>query len=294
MGLRFPNPVGLAAGFDKDGRYVDALFKLGFGFIEIGTLTPKTQAGNPKPRLFRFDKEKAIINRMGFNNRGIDAAVADLAGKRFPGILGISIGKNKDTPLEQAVSDYRYSLQKAYLVADYIAINISSPNTLGLRDLQEGAYLSDLLAGLKNVQQELATQQKKYTPMIIKVAPDLAQGDLQHLAILALKFSIDGIVATNTTIDRPLPPSHPAHRMEGGLSGAPLRQKAEQTLAFLNGQLQGKIPLIASGGIMNPEDAKKRIELGASLIQLYSGLVFYGPFLPRDCANRLCSSFQKA
>jgi dihydroorotate dehydrogenase len=287
MGLRFPNPVGLAAGFDKDGRYVDALFKLGFGFIEIGTLTPKPQLGNPKPRLFRIEEEQAIINCMGFNNRGIDAAITELEKKCFPGILGISIGKNKDTPLEEAISDYRYGLEKAYKIADYIAINISSPNTLGLRSLQEEGYLHSFLAELKKTQQMLSTKHQKYTPLAVKVSPDLSANDLQHFARLALDFGIDGIIATNTTIDRPFPKGHRAHTLNGGLSGAPLRQKSEHTLVFLSQCLQGKIPIIATGGMMTPKDAKRRLALGASLVQLYSGLVFYGPMLPRDCAKCL-------
>ncbi len=273
FGLEFPNAVGLAAGLDKNGDYIDALARLGFGFIEVGTVTPKPQIGNPKPRLFRLPKEQALINRMGFNNRGIDYLVERVKASQYRGILGINIGKNATTPLEKAPQDYVICFQKAAPYASYITINISSPNTQGLRSLQHGEFLENLLRALKAEQ----AKQAKYVPLIVKIAPDLTDDEVHELAQAFLKFKIDGVIASNTTI---LPE-------KGGLSGSPLTQKSTEILRLFHQELQGKIPLIAAGGIMNSEDAAAKFAAGADLIQLYTGLIYAGPSLIAQCIKAL-------
>ena len=271
-GLEFKNPIGIAAGLDKNGDYIDALAKLGFGFIEIGTITPKPQIGNPKPRLFRLPKSRAIINRMGFNNKGIDALIANVKKAKYKGILGINIGKNASTPIESALDDYLICLKKAYPYASYITINISSPNTVGLRDLQHGEFLNQLLSGLKAEQGRLAQEHKRYVPLLVKVSPDLMETEIQALAAAFLKHQIDGVIATNTTISR-----EGVHSQEsGGLSGAPLTTRSTQILQALHLELQGKIPLIGVGGIMNAQDAETKFAAGADLIQVYTGLIYQG------------------
>lgn len=281
--LEFKNPIGLAAGLDKNGDYIDALASLGFGFIEIGTVTPKPQAGNPKPRLFRFPKEGAIINRMGFNNKGIDYLIGRVRRAKYKGILGINIGKNVTTPIEEALEDYLICLNKAYPFADYITVNISSPNTAGLRDLQHGEYLENLLAGLKAAQTSLSIQHKKYVPVLIKIAPDLTLQEIKTLSQSFLSQNIDGIIATNTTLLR-----EGVHSQEaGGLSGTPLFQHSTEVLALFKQELKGKIPIIAAGGIMDANAATAKFAAGADLVQLYTGLIYKGPSLILKCARRI-------
>ena len=288
MGLDFPNPVGLAAGLDKDGEHIDALSALGFGFIEIGTVTPRPQPGNPKPRLFRLPQAEAIINRMGFNNQGIDRLLANVRQADYRGILGINIGKNFDTPVENAARDYLVCLQKAYRYAGYIAVNISSPNTPHLRQLQNAEELSELLYLLKLNQQKLADEHGKYTPLAVKIAPDLEPAQIDAIAALLMKHQVDGVIATNTTLSRSGLETL-RHRDEvGGMSGAPLRQRATAVIRRLHAALQGALPIIGVGGIMSGADAKEKMEAGASLIQIYSGLIYRGPALVGEIAQALC------
>lgn len=287
MGLDFPNPVGMAAGLDKDGKHIKALEELGFGFIEIGTVTPRAQPGNPKPRLFRIPQAEAIINRMGFNNQGIDNLLSNVRQTNYCGILGINIGKNVDTPIERAVEDYLICLRKAYCDADYLVVNISSPNTPHLRELQKGEELDQLLSMLKSDQQRLADEHGKYTPLVIKIAPDLDTPQIDAIGALLMKHRIDGVIATNTTLSRQGVESLPYADKAGGLSGAPLRQRATKIVHRLNLVLQGALPIIAAGGIMCAADAKEKIDAGASLIQIYSGLVYKGPELVGEIAQAL-------
>jgi dihydroorotate dehydrogenase len=287
MGLDFPNRVGLAAGLDKDGDYIDALASLGFGFIEIGTVTPRAQAGNPQPRLFRLSEGNAIINRMGFNNKGIDHLIYNVQQAKFKGILGINIGKNAATPIEEACGDYLICLKKAYAHASYITINISSPNTSGLRNLQHGVFLEDLLGALKQEQKHLAQVQQKQVPLIVKVAPDLTEAEIVALADTFLRLDVEGVIATNTTIGREGVAFSKAGKEAGGLSGAPLTQKSTEVLKLFKRELKDKIPLIASGGIMTPDIALEKIQAGASLVQLYTGLIYQGPQLVQGCVRAL-------
>jgi dihydroorotate dehydrogenase len=288
FGLQFPNPIGLAAGLDKNGDYIDALGRLGFGFIEIGTVTPKPQKGNPAPRMFRLVPEQAIINRMGFNNKGVDYLVKQLKRKKYHGILGINIGKNATTPLTQAIEDYRYCLAKVYSHASYVVVNISSPNTPGLRNLQAGDYLVHLLRDLKQEQHRLAEQYEKYTPMLVKVAPDLHDDDIGEMVQAFSEYRIDGVITTNTTINRNEVMESAYANETGGLSGQPLFEKATEVLAKFKKQLAPyNIPLIASGGIMSEKQAAMKIAAGADLIQLYTGLVFRGPELIAACCAEL-------
>lgn len=287
MGLSFPNPVGLAAGFDKNADYVDALAALGFGFIEVGTITPKPQAGNSKPRLFRLTEEQAIINRMGFNNKGVDYIVERLKHTAYRGILGINIGKNRDTSLAQAVDDYVEGFRKLAPYASYVTVNISSPNTPELRKLQQGNLLIDLLSTLKNEQAKLSQQQNKYVPLVVKIAPDLSQQEIRELADIILQQHIDGIIATNTTIARNGVENSIYANESGGLSGKPLCHKSTEVVKELHSILQNKIPIIASGGVMDAKAAQEKLAAGASLIQIYSGFVFQGPTLIRDIVGVL-------
>ncbi len=295
-GLNFKNPIGLAAGLDKNGEYLDALGKLGFGFIEIGTVTPKPQIGNPKPRLFRLRKSHALINRMGFNNQGIDQLIKNIQyssyqkkSQKKSGILGINIGKNASTPLEHALEDYLICLEKAYLYADYITVNISSPNTEKLRELQHGEYFEALLKGLKKSQADLAMKYQKYVPLCIKISPDLSIPEVQEIADLCERHQIDGIIATNTTVSREgLDVKLEKNALQkGGLSGEPLRQKSTQVLQILSQRLGGKLPLIASGGILSPQAAESKFLAGARLIQIYTGLIDQGPGLIQKIAFKI-------
>lgn len=287
MGLDFNNPVGLAAGLDKNGDYIDALAALGFGFIEIGTVTPRPQPGNPKPRLFRLPEHQAIINRMGFNNLGIDHLLAQVKQSRYPGILGINIGKNVDTPIEQAADDYLIGLRKAYAAASYITINISSPNTKNLRQLQQGDEIKSLISALKEEQLKLQREYGKYVPLALKIAPDLSTDEITHIAKLLLEFEIDGVIATNTTIARDMIANHPLANEAGGLSGAPVKKKSTLVVRGLAAELNGKIPIIAAGGILSADDAREKFSAGARLVQVYSGLIYRGPQLIADIVRSL-------
>ena len=287
MGIQFPNPVGLAAGLDKNGAYIDALADLGFGFIEIGTITPRPQAGNPHPRLFRLPKAKAIINRMGFNNDGVDKLIENVKASKFKGILGINIGKNADTPVENAVDDYLICLEKVYNYASYITVNISSPNTKNLRSLQSGDALTELLSTLKKRQLELAEENSHYVPLVLKVAPDLEAEDVQFISKQLIEFKIDGLIVTNTTLSREGVEGLPFAEEAGGLSGAPVFEKSTACLAAFSKALNGEIPLIGVGGILSGEQAVAKREAGASLVQVYSGLIYTGPDLIKDCINAL-------
>ena len=287
MGIEFPNPVGLAAGLDKNGAYIDALAGQGFGFIEIGTITPRPQAGNPHPRLFRLPQAKAIINRMGFNNDGVDQLVENVKAAKFKGILGINIGKNADTPVEKAVDDYLICLEKVYNYASYITVNISSPNTKNLRSLQSGDALTELLETLKKRQLELAQEYQHYVPLVLKVAPDLDNSDIAFIAKQLLQFKIDGLIVTNTTLSREGVEGLEHAEEAGGLSGAPVFEKSTACLAAFAAVLKGQIPLIGVGGILSGADAAAKKQAGANLVQVYSGLIYIGPKLVKDCVDAL-------
>ncbi|HET9112903.1 MAG TPA: quinone-dependent dihydroorotate dehydrogenase [Burkholderiales bacterium] len=287
MGLRFPNGVGLAAGLDKNGAYIDALAALGFGFIEIGTVTPRPQPGNPKPRLFRIPEAQAIINRMGFNNGGVAQLLRNVQAAEFKGVLGINIGKNFDTPIARAADDYVYCLAAVYPHAGYVAVNISSPNTKNLRDLQAGDALADLLGKLKTEQSRLAQLHGRYVPLALKIAPDLSDEALTEIAALLRQYRIDGVIATNTTLSRDDIEGLPHAGETGGLSGAPLTAPATRVAKRLALALAGEVPVIGAGGIMSGADAAARIEAGARLVQLYSGLIYRGPQLVRECIRSL-------
>jgi dihydroorotate dehydrogenase len=284
MGLEFPNPVGLAAGLDKNGEHIDALAALGFGFIEVGTVTPRPQPGNPRPRLFRLVEAEALINRFGFNNVGLDAFVANVARARWRGVLGINIGKNFDTPVERAADDYLACLEGVYGAASYVAVNVSSPNTRGLRSLQESEPLDALLARLAQARERLADRHGRRVPLVLKVAPDLDAEQLRGIAAAVRAHRFDGVIATNTSLSREGVQGL-AHADEaGGLSGAPIRALAGHTLASLAAELRGEVPLIGVGGIMSGADAAERFARGAALVQLYTGLVYRGPALVAECA----------
>ena len=287
MGLDFPNPVGLAAGLDKDADYIDGLARLGFGFLELGTVTPRAQPGNPRPRLFRLTPARALINRMGFNNRGVDHLLERVRVARYRGVLGINLGKNADTPLEQAAGDYLAGLRKVYPHAGYVTVNLSSPNTPGLRDLQHGPALSALLAALKAEQARLAERHGRYVPLVVKVAPDLDDDAIERIAATLIERRVDGLIATNTTATRGGVTGLPHGDEAGGLSGAPLSARAAAVLARFRRSLDGALPIIAAGGIMRAEDARKRIDAGAALVQLYTGLIYRGPALVRECVTAL-------
>jgi dihydroorotate dehydrogenase len=291
MGITFPNPIGLAAGLDKDGAYIDALAALGFGSIEIGTVTPRAQPGNPKPRMFRLPQAQAIINRMGFNNGGVDAFVANVQGSKFYqdklGVLGLNIGKNADTPIERAADDYLYCLEKVYPYASYVTVNISSPNTKNLRQLQGANELGDLLAKLKDAQQRLADKHKRYVPLALKIAPDMDVEQIKMIAENLLQHKIDAVIATNTTLSRDAVVGLNHATEAGGLSGAPVFELSNAVIRGLKAELGDAIPIIGVGGILSGEDAKAKIASGAQLVQLYSGLIYQGPTLIRECADAL-------
>ncbi|HQR50645.1 MAG TPA: quinone-dependent dihydroorotate dehydrogenase [Methylophilaceae bacterium] len=284
MGLTFPNPVGLAAGMDKNGAHVDALAAFGFGFIEVGTVTPRPQPGNPKPRLFRIPQARGIINRFGFNNDGVDALVENVRKARYRGILGINIGKNFDTPIEGATEDYLICLRKVYAHASYVAVNISSPNTRNLRQLQDKEALQGLLAALKQEQAKLADVHGKYVPIALKIAPDLETAQIVEIADLLLAHKMDAVIATNTTLSREGVESLPNAQEAGGLSGVPVRLKSTAVIKQLSLALGKDIPIIGAGGILEGLDAEEKIKAGASLVQVYSGLVYRGQALvPEIC-----------
>ncbi len=288
MGLQFPNRVGLAAGMDKEANTFEAFGSLGFGFVEVGTLTPRPQPGNPKPRLFRCIPQEAIINHMGINNPGIDKGVENIENaRRFKGILGVNIGKNRVTPNEEARMDYLACLRAAWPVADYIAINFSCPNVPNLCDLLKAEPAADLLAVLKSEQANLANETGRYVPLVMKVSPDMGEGQVRELSRVFLDSQLDGLICTNTTTSREGVESHPAARQSGGLSGKPLYNKANEILEAFATELGGRIPIIGVGGITTPEDAVAKIKAGASLVQLYSGFIYKGPNLIRDCARAI-------
>jgi dihydroorotate dehydrogenase len=293
MGLNFPNAVGLAAGLDKDGAHINALADLGFGFVEIGTVTPRPQPGNPAPRLFRLPHAQAIINRMGFNNLGVDNLVANVQRSGFKGILGINIGKNKDTPLTHAVDDYLVCLDKVYAHASYVTVNISSPNTQNLRELQKDDALDALLSAIKLSQARLAEQHGKYTPIALKIAPDLDEAQIAAIAALLMVHQMDAVIATNTTLARDAVQGLRYANEAGGLSGLPLRQASTRVIRALSHHLKGAVPIMGVGGVQSGADAVEKIAAGAQLVQLYSGLIYQGPSLISDCIRALQVSSQK-
>ncbi len=289
MGLTFANPVGLAAGLDKNGDCMDGLGSLGFGFLELGTVTPLAQPGNPKPRLFRIPEQEALINRMGFNNLGVDHLIANVRKSRFKGVVGINIGKNLTTALEDANQDYLTCLRKVYAHADYVAVNLSSPNTPGLRQLQYGDALKSLLAALKEEQARLTKEHGQKVPLAIKIAPDMTEEEISAVAAELVAYELDGVIATNTGLDRTALADHPVGAEAGGLSGAPLSEKSTQVIELLAGELGGKLPIIGVGGVMDAATAADKIRAGASLVQLYSGFIYHGPGLIKEAAEAVYS-----
>ncbi len=287
MGLTFKNPLGLAAGLDKNGECIDALGAMGFGSIEIGTVTPRPQPGNDKPRIFRLVEAEGLINRMGFNNHGVDNLVENVKKSHFDGVLGINIGKNKDTPVEQGKDDYLICMDKIYPYAGYIAINISSPNTPGLRSLQYGEALDDLLAAIKNKQQALQQLHHKYVPVAVKIAPDLSEEELIQVADSLVRHNIDGVIATNTTLDRSLVQGMKYCDEMGGLSGRPVQLKSTEIIRRLSQELNGRLPIIGVGGIDSVIAAREKMAAGASLVQIYSGFIFKGPPLIKEIISGL-------
>jgi dihydroorotate dehydrogenase len=279
MGLEFPNPVGLAAGLDKNGEYVDALAALGFGFIEVGTVTPRPQPGNPRPRLFRLEEHEALVNRLGFNNQGVERLLRNVERASFRGILGINIGKNFDTPIERAADDYLACLEAVYARASYVTVNISSPNTKNLRELQSGERLAELLAALMERRAALAKRHGAVRPLLVKVAPDLDDAQVEAIAELAVAHRVDGLIATNTTVSREGIEGHRLASEAGGLSGRPLMARATRVLGRFAAALDGRVPLIGVGGILDGADARAKMDAGASLVQVYTGFIYRGPAL---------------
>lgn len=294
LGLEFPNPVGLAAGLDKNADYLDALGALGFGFVEVGTVTPKPQPGNPKPRLFRLAGEHAVINRMGFNNKGLAHMLMRLQQRRFKGVVGVNIGKNLSTPVERAVDDYLTCLRAVYPLADYIVINLSSPNTPGLRSLQFGEQLRKLLQTLKDAQAELALQQQRYVPLLLKVAPDLNDDEIVGIAGILRATAMEGVIVSNTTLSRVGVEQSPQGAEAGGLSGAPLTVMSTRVQAKMVEALNGTLTVIGVGGIMQGVDAANKIRAGATLVQLYSGFIYAGPALIRDAVQACATAMEQA
>jgi len=289
-GITFPNPVGLAAGLDKDGKHIEALGALGFGFLEIGTVTPKPQPGNPKPRMFRLPAAQGLINRMGFNNDGVDACVKRVRSSAYwqnGGIVGLNIGKNASTPIENAASDYVSAMKAVYEVASYITVNISSPNTQNLRALQGEEMLRSLLSSLHSAREALCDQHGIRKPLFLKIAPDLDENDVKLIADLLMEFGIDAVIATNTTISRDAVQELEFGEEAGGLSGAPVRHVSTQVIKNLNTHLGDALPIIGVGGILSGKDAQEKIAAGSSLIQVYSGLIYRGPKLISECAAAL-------
>lgn len=287
MGLTFKNALGLAAGLDKNAECIDAFAAMGFGFVEVGTVTPRAQAGNDKPRMFRLVEAGGIINRMGFNNLGVDHLVENVKKARFNGVLGINIGKNKDTPVEQGKEDYLICMEKVYAHAGYIAINISSPNTPGLRSLQYGEALDDLLSSIKQKQKDLEKRHLKYVPLAVKIAPDLSEEELIQVADSLIRHQIDGVIASNTTLDRSLVSGLKHAEEAGGLSGRPVQSRSTAVIQRLSQELQGHLPIIGVGGIDSLTAAREKIDAGATLVQIYSGFIYQGPGLIKDIVTHL-------
>jgi len=287
MGLTFKNALGLAAGLDKNAECIDAFAAMGFGFVEVGTVTPRAQAGNDKPRMFRLVEAGGIINRMGFNNLGVDHLVENVKKARFNGVLGINIGKNKDTPVEQGKEDYLICMEKVYAHAGYIAINISSPNTPGLRSLQYGEALDDLLSSIKQKQKDLEKRHLKYVPLAVKISPDLSEEELIQVADSLIRHQIDGVIASNTTLDRSLVSGLKHAEEAGGLSGRPVQSRSTAVIQRLSQELQGRLPIIGVGGIDSLTAAREKIAAGATLVQIYSGFIYQGPGLIKDIVTHL-------
>ncbi|NII73731.1 dihydroorotate dehydrogenase [Dyella sp. SG562] len=287
FGIDFPNPVGLAAGLDKNADHLDALGALGFGFVEVGTTTPRPQPGNDKPRMFRLPRHEAVINRLGFNNAGVDALVRNVQRSSYRGVLGINIGKNKDTPNDKAVDDYLFCLERVYAHASYVTVNISSPNTQGLRDLQEEATLRRFIETLREAQERLGAQSGQRKPMLLKIAPDLAEAELDGIAEVLLATGIDGLICTNTTIERGHVASSPHGNETGGLSGRPLYARSTEVLRGMRRRLGERVPIVGVGGILDGADAAGKIAAGAALVQLYSGMVYRGPELIGECVDEI-------
>ncbi|MDN2481136.1 quinone-dependent dihydroorotate dehydrogenase [Vibrio astriarenae] len=287
MGITFPNPVGLAAGLDKNGECIEAFDAMGFGFVEVGTVTPRPQPGNDKPRLFRLVEAEGIINRMGFNNKGVDYLVENVKKANYNCVLGINIGKNKDTPIEKGTEDYLVCMEKVYEHAGYIAANISSPNTPGLRTLQYGEALDELLSALKEKQAELAEQYGKYVPLALKIAPDLSDEEIEQICESLIKYKIDGVIATNTTLDRSLVDGMKHANEAGGLSGRPVQSRSTEVVRKLHAELKGQLPIIGVGGVDSVVAAKEKMAAGAELVQVYSGFIYHGPGLVRDIVKNL-------
>ncbi|MGR5143842.1 quinone-dependent dihydroorotate dehydrogenase [Photobacterium sp. DNB23_23_1] len=287
MGIKFKNPVGLAAGLDKNGECIEAFGAMGFGFVEVGTVTPRPQSGNDKPRLFRVIPAEGIINRFGFNNLGVDNLIENVKKAKYDGVIGINIGKNKDTPIEKGAEDYLICMEKVYQHAGYITVNISSPNTPGLRTLQYGEMLDDLLAQLKEKQKELAEKHGKYIPLTLKIAPDLEDHEIKQIAESLIKNKIDGVIATNTTLDRSLVKDMPHCDEAGGLSGRPLQNRSTEVIRLLAEELDGALPIIGVGGIDSAVSAREKMAAGASLVQIYSGFIYHGPKLVKDIVTNI-------
>lgn len=292
MGLEFSNPVGLAAGLDKNASAVNAFGQMGFGFVEVGTVTPKPQEGNPKPRLFRLLEQQALINRMGFNNQGVDALVHNVKKHPCKGILGINIGKNKTTPNTQAESDYQYCYRKVYHYADYVTVNISSPNTPELRELQFGDALATLLDALKADQYQLTRCSGRYVPLVLKIAPDMTTEEIALVAYNLKKYEVDAVIATNTTVSRDGVEKNALAQETGGLSGAPLFHHSTLVISALYAHLQEQVPIIGVGGINHPAQAVEKIKAGAKLVQIYSGLIYQGPELIQSCVQAIAQAEQ--
>ena len=289
LGLHFRNRVGLAAGLDKNGECLEAWSRLGFGFVEIGTVTPRPQPGNPRPRMFRVPEHRALINRLGFNNKGVDHLVERVRESRYRGVLGINIGKNADTPIERAAHDYVACLRKVHAHAGYVTVNISSPNTRNLRDLQDEARLEQLLGALAQAREELAQREGRRAPMLVKIAPDIGEAQLDAIAVAARRHGVDGLIATNTTITRPGLEGHALAGQAGGLSGAPLRPIADATLSALRARVGEDFVLVGVGGIVKAADARAKVDAGADLVQIYSGFIYEGPGLVHACARALAA-----
>jgi dihydroorotate dehydrogenase len=294
LGLEFPNPVGLAAGLDKNAAHIDALAALGFGFIEVGTVTPRPQPGNPRPRMFRLPTANAIINRLGFNNVGVDAFVENLRRTAWRGVLGVNIGKNFDTPNERAADDYVTCLEAVYSHASYVTVNVSSPNTAGLRALQETDALEALLRRLTETRERLADRDGKKVPLALKVSPDLAPGQIVDIAASVRRYRIDALIATNTSLTREGVEGLAAANEAGGLSGAPIRSRATTVLAAFAAELKGEVALIGAGGILRGEDVQEKLAAGASLVQLYTGLIYRGPDLVCECVRQIAAAQRAA
>lgn len=287
LGLTFPNPIGLAAGLDKNGECIPAWAWMGFGFIEVGTVTPLAQVGNPKPRLFRLTQDKALINRMGFNNNGVDYLLERIKSSQRTCPIGINIGKNKDTPLEKATNDYLVCFQKAYAFADYVTVNLSSPNTPGLKSLQHGEQLNNILIPLVEERKRQADKIQKFVPIVVKISPDLTQDEIKHIVDLLIAAKVDGVIATNTTVIRPKTLEAKSAYQEGGLSGMPLFEASTQVVSTIYQHVGDKLPIIAVGGIFSPLQAKAKLQAGAKLVQIYTGLIYQGPGLVKKLVNSL-------